>query len=75
MEAAVSRKVLILPHLVISMKSWNTTRVADSEEEMSSEGESVWLLLLSGLVPASGAAAVFAFACFLGLLLGAMVRW
>jgi hypothetical protein len=32
-------------------------------------------LLLSGLVPASGAAAVFPFACFLGLLLGAMVRW
>ena len=65
----------MLPNSAISMKSRNATCVADAGDEMLSEGESVWLLLLSGLVPASGAVAIFAFACFLGLLLGAMVCW
>src|ERR1700678_2095485 len=74
-EAAVLRNsLLILPNSAISMKWRNATRVADAGDEMSLEGEAVWLPLSSGLVFASGNAAVFAFACFLGLLLVVMCR-
>src|SRR5271168_4192077 len=72
-EAAISRNSLILPNSAISMKWQNATRVADAGDEMSLEGEAVWPLRSSGLVFVSGDVAVFAFACFLGLLLGAMV--
>jgi hypothetical protein len=73
-EAAVSRNSLILPNLAILMNSQNAMRVAGAGDKMLLEGESVWLLLSSVPVFASGEAAVFAFACFLCLLLGAMVR-
>jgi len=45
------------------MKCRNATRVADAGDEMSSEGEAVWLLLSRGMVFASGCG------CFAALVL------
>ena len=63
----------MLPNSAISMNLRNATRVAGAGDKMLLEREAVWLLRSSESVFASGVAAVFAFACFLGLLLGAMV--